>query len=187
MSHDVYIGIDNGVSGSIGVLWLMGNAANKMPDLFIPTPTFSSLNYTKKARNVTRVDVPALRRVFMAVVNHYDEPNVLVVLESPMINPGRFNATASALRAFEATMICIESVQRALEKRAGWAASLSYMTTPSRSWQKVMLPNVKGNKELKRASAQIGCSLFNKLAPAVKVHGDADGLLIAEWARRALL
>lgn len=48
----IFIGIDNGVSGSIGIIDEEGKA-----HLF-PTPTKSDLNYQKtKVKHITRIDV----------------------------------------------------------------------------------------------------------------------------------
>jgi len=52
----------------------------------------------------------------------------------------------------------------------------------------VMLPHgVKGPAELKKASADIGKRLFPGQTEAIDKHKDADGLLMAEWARRLQL
>jgi hypothetical protein len=50
---DISIGIDNGVSGSIGII-------SKDWSKYIETPMFSQQNYTKKKANITRVDWSAL-------------------------------------------------------------------------------------------------------------------------------
>ena len=160
-----YIGIDNGVSGSIGVI---NHTATKAE--FFPTPTRSCLNYTKEAKNVTRVDVEELEKLLAWY------PNPLVLLERPMVNPGRFQATASALRALEATLIVLERLE------------IPFIYVDSREWQKPMLPNgIKGADNLKRASLDVGCRLFPHLKIELQRQKDSDGLLIAEWARRERL
>ena len=51
-----------------------------------------------------------------------------------------------------------------------------------------MLPKgIEGSAELKKASKDIGCRLFPSQADLINKHKDADGLLIAEWARRESL
>ena len=59
---------------------------------------------------------------------------------------------------------------------------LPYRYIDSKEWQKELLPSGLAKLELKIASLQIGQRLF----PNVNFKGfpDADGLLIAEWARR---
>lgn len=158
----VYIGIDNGVSGTIGMINAMGTRVD-----FIHTPTFSCLSYTKKAQNITRIDTGAL----LALLEPEDAP--IVLLERPMVNPGRFKATMSALRALEATLIVLEKLK------------LPFRYVDSKEWQKELLPSgIKGAENLKRASVDVGCRLFPYFHDAIHKHKDADGLLIAEWARR---
>lgn len=87
-----------------------------------------------------------------------------------MINPGRFQASISAVRALEATLITLELL------------NIPYQYLDSREWQRDILPKgVKGADELKRASLDVGKRLFPQFAHMFK--GDADGILIAHWAR----
>lgn len=89
-----------------------------------------------------------------------------------MVNPGRFLATASALRACEATLIVIESLK------------IPYQWIDSKEWQKALLPSGLKGPQLKKASKEIGLRLF----PNIQLkHEDYDGLLIAEYARRQQL
>lgn len=158
-----YVGIDNGVSGSIGIV---NHNATQVE--FYLTPVKSCLNYQKKGKNLNRVDVDALEDLLKPY------PNALVLLERPMVNPGRFEATASALRAFEATLIVLERLD------------LPYIYVDSREWQVPMLPaGIKGADKLKGASLDVGKRLFPALRNIFKK--DADGILIAEWARRTNL
>lgn len=84
-----------------------------------------------------------------------------------MINPGRFRATVSAIRALEATLIIIEDLK------------LPYKYIDSREWQKALLPKDLEKEELKKASLQIGKRMF----PNINFDSftDADGLLIAKY------
>lgn len=138
--------------------------------MFIPTPVKKEQNYTKAKASITRVDVFALEDVLRRWID--GRVGVRVFLERPMVNPGRFKATTSALRALEATLVCLERV----------GLSLEYVD--SKQWQKTLLPSNCSGPELKTASLDIGIRLFPELAPAIKKHGDADSLLIAEWAKR---
>lgn len=166
MSHKIYIGIDNGVTGTIG--WVGENLAPGM----IETPVKSEQSYTKEKKNITRVDHPALVQWLKEVVSNLDPQDVMVVIERPMINPMRFQASVSAARSLEATLIAIESL------------GLPRMYVDSRQWQKALLPHGCKGPELKSASADIGCRLFPALEKIIGKHKDADALLIAEWARR---
>lgn len=156
----VFIGIDNGVSGSIGIIpW---NGVNPM---FHLTPINSHLNYTKTKKNISRVDHNKL----FQILSRYKHAHV--VMERPMINPGRFQASISAVRALEATLIVLELL------------NIPYQYLDSKEWQKVILPKgIKGSDELKKASLDVGKRLFPQFAD--KFKGDADGILIAEFARR---
>lgn len=158
-----YIGIDNGVTGSIGVIG--------RETLFSLTPVKNEQSYTKQKQTITRLDGPELIHQLCEYTAADDR--VLVVIERPMVNPKRFKATASALRCLEATLVVLESL------------SIPYEYIDSKEWQKVMLPKgIKGTSELKKASLDMGKRLFPDFSEEIEGHGDADGLLIAEWAKR---
>ena len=156
-----YIGLDNGVSGSIGIISPTGTS-------FFHIPTKSTLDYTKDAKNVTRIDVVKLEQLLWIPGNYF------LVMERPMVNPTRFTATKSAMRALEATLIVLEKLD------------IPYRFIDSKEWQKDMLPKkLKGTEALKKASKDVGTRLFPQFKDLFKK--DADGLLIAEWARRMRL
>jgi len=153
-----FIGIDNGVSGSIGII-------NGKGVFFFKTPVKKTLNYTKKKSYVTRIDFPAL----LELLSQFKD-NSFCLIERPMVNPGRFQATASALRAFEATLIVLEELK------------IPHEVIDSKKWQKEFFPRgLKGTRELKKASIEVGKRLFPEVEP---IHDDFDGLLIAEYCRR---
>jgi hypothetical protein len=181
MKH--YCGIDNGVSGAIAILDDEGRCVT-----YRPTPVFKSLNYTKVVGHSTRVDGEELKMLLTG----YDEMTVL--LERPMVNPMRWKASVSAVRCDEATRIILEGL------------GLKFIYCDSKEWQKVMLPKRAAIKnapkdadavtkkaiqaaktvyksDTKRLSLIVGTQLFPKLT----LKGDADALLIAEWARREKL
>lgn len=178
----IYIGIDNGVSGSIG--WVDdANRGNHVPAPtfagFCKIPVRKELNYTKTKQNITRIDHEELKHVLtnLAYFRGYSDPSgAKVIIERPMVNPMRFRATTSALRALEAVLIMVEQHR------------LPRMYADSRDWQRIMLPKgIKGPDELKKASRDIGIRLFPSLCNELEAHGDADSLLMAEWARRIRL
>lgn len=155
----VYIGIDNGVTGSIGIInWNGGNQ--------YAMPVIKQLNYTKTKQFLNRVNGDALT----TIIGENCSDNVLVAIERPMVNPGRFKATISAIRCLEATLIVIELFK------------IPYVYLDSKEWQKVMLPSGLEKGELKVASMQVGQRLFPKVD--FSEFDDADGLLIAEYCRR---
>ena len=159
----ICIGIDNGVSGSIGII-----NTDTGDYMQLPVPVKKELNYTKAKQYITRIDIKALKKIL-----HQSDSDVRIMLERPMVNPTRFKATTSALRALEATLIVIEEM------------NYSFEYIDSKTWQRAMLPHgLKGASELKKASAQIGKRLFPKIA--LKKGQDCDGILIAEYLRRSL-
>lgn len=160
-----YIGIDNGVTGSIGIV---GKELTYYE--FMKTPITFGQDYTKAKRNVSRVNVTALAEVIHTLKGY---GLCVAVLERPMKNPARFDATCSAMRALEAELTVLELYD------------VPYMFIDSKEWQKEMLPKgVVGTKELKKTSLDIGKRLF----PEIKdKHPDRDGILIAEYARRKCL
>ena len=171
----IFIGIDNGVSGSIGIIDEEGKA-----HLF-PTPTKSDLNYQKtKVKHITRIDVGTLRSLlkdFLYEPGKLHTPenklSVKAAIERPMVNPQRFEASTSALRALEATLIVLESLGIGKE----------YLD--SKAWQKKLLPyiTVADKKEypakLKKVSLEVGQRMYPELE--WDKFKDADGILIARY------
>lgn len=161
--RNYYIGIDNGVTGSIGIVSSDGVAD------YHKTPVKKVLNYTKDKAWLNRVDTEKLREILKPYADK--SRNSLVILERPMINPSRWTASVSAMRALEATLIVIEEL------------GLPYLYIDSKQWQSMLLPlNVTG-EELKPASKEVA----NRLFPKLQFKTDGDGILIAEWARRKQL
>ena len=161
MGHKVIIGVDNGVTGTIGVV------GEEIEPKICHTPVKKEQNYTKKRDNITRLDANG----FADILKQFDAKDVMVVMERPMVNPTRFKATTSALRCFEAELTLIEHF------------GFPYCYVDSKDWQRELLPKgIKGADEQKKASKDIGKRLFPQLADFK--HSDFDGLLIAEYARR---
>ena len=157
-----YVGIDNGVSGTIAVI--------KDGDVsFCKTPVVKVQDYTKRKKIISRLDAVT----FDLILSRLDASDSFIVIERPMINPTRLTATESAIRCHEAMLILIE--------RRG----LPYQFCDSREWQSKMLPKGCAGPDLKVMSKEIGNRLFPKFADVN--HPDRDALLIAEWARRSNL
>lgn len=160
-----YIGIDNGVTGSVGIVCTDAT----VDPIFIQTPIFKEQDYTKKRKRVSRINIHELKNVFEPF---YQQSNVKALIERPMINSHRFTASISAARALEATLILLEAYQIPRE------------FIDSKKWQREMLPRgIKGAANLKQASREIGARMFPQFAPFNKSE-DADGILIAEWGKR---
>lgn len=178
----VYIGIDNGVTGTIGILCEGG-----APKL-LKTPVKVCQDYSKEKKNITRVNLSELFLLLQSytIVDSIDEEplyQVHVCMERPMVNPSLWRASESAMRAFEVTWACVEMF------------NLPHSFCASTDWQKELLPKNLPKKldkngkpkgydpaVLKKASLDIG----NRLFPQFKDfnHPDRDGLLIAYWAQK---
>ena len=156
-----YIGIDNGVTGSIGFIQDGRGYYHK-------TPVRKVLNYTKKKAFLNRIDGNALK---LMLEWHCCGPQSFCFIERPFTGKF-FKAVVSAARAMEATLIVLELLQ------------IPYQFVDSKEWQRVLLPTGLEKHELKRASADVGMRLF----PTVdfKNFDDADGLLLADFCRRTV-
>ena len=151
-----YIGWDNGVSGTIGII---GEDVS-----FFSTPIKRCLNYQKEASYINRLDVEEL----YLLLGGFED--VFVLLERPMVNPKMFKSSTSALRCFEASLVVLETLR------------YPYEVIDSKVWQGFMLPNgVKGDAS-KFASLEVGNRLFPQFTS--HKHPDRDGLLMAEFGRR---
>jgi len=158
--NSIIICIDNGVSGSISI--------KKGDDIyFFITPVKKCLDYTKKKKFLNRLDIKNLDKIFNEL-NIFENKNIKVFIERPMINFTRFNASISAIRCFEALIVYLES------------KDLSYEIIDSKEWQRYIMPkNIKGNKELKICSLELG----NRYFPEFKDNKlkDRDSLLMLKY------
>ena len=164
----LYIGIDNGTSGTIGILGEHNN-------LFIETPIIKEQSYTKKKEMISRVDINRLYEVLTKAMKYEEcEPSdCMVVMERPLINPQMFKTSMNASRTLEAELCVVEML------------SMPHIYIDSRQWQRELLPQgIKGSTELKKASKDIGSRLFPLHSNLITKHKDADGILIAYWARK---
>ena len=158
----VWIGIDNGVSGSVAMISDNGSS------IYFKTPVRLCLNYTKAKQFLDRVWVEALYNM----LSHHIDPGdqALCLIERPLVNPGRWKATMSAMRAFEATLIVLELLK------------IRYEFCDSKEWQKVLLPKDLEKEELKFASLEVGKRLYPRMDWTK--WKDADGLLIAHYCKK---
>ena len=172
----IYIGIDNGNSGSIGII----NNIDK--PFLIKTPSIIMQDYTKAKNNITRLNVVEFSKVLVDHGKIYEKdekywyrmkPYLLVVMERPFKNPKYFKGSISAMRFYESQITVLESMY------------IPYVGMDSKEWQKALLPlGCKGRNQLKKASHDIGIRTFPHLKDIIEKQKDADGILIAEYARR---
>ena len=166
--NKIYVGIDNGISGTIGIISNRGSH-------FFKTPSFKEQSYTKTKQNISRIDYRKLSEIFGKIVLEAKENNeeIFVALERPLINASMFKSSISAARSLESTLILIEMFE------------MPYIYIDSKEWQRALLPKgIKGSANLKKASKEIGCRLFPKFKELITKHKDADGILIAEYLKR---
>lgn len=170
MAHKIYVGVDNGTTGTIACV-------GDCPAKIIETPIIKEQSYTKAKKIISRIDHLALKQWLIDLMGSGIAPSeVVAVIERPMINPMRFQASVSAARSLEATLCVIEDL------------GIPHLYADSRQWQGALLPKgVQGAPELKKASMDIGLRLFPDQEKVIRKHKDADAILIAEWARREQL
>ena len=159
----IYIGIDNGTSGTIGIILPDGT-----PQIY-HTPVKKEQDYTKNKKLISRLNVLSFRSLFLL----HDKDDMVFVLERPLINSRFFNTTVIAARCFESELSQIELI-----------GSRHYFID-SKEWQSALLPKGYHGAGLKKASLDIGNRLFPQLSDFR--HPDRDGILIAEYARRQQL
>ena len=176
-----YIGIDNGVTGSVCVVDEHGTCLE-----YWPTPVEKTLNYTKVKEYITRVKGEVLGKKLRPYA-----ATGTVVIERPLVNPGRWKATVSALRCDEATRIILEVL------------GFKFIYVDSKEWQDAMLPKRKAAPRAtktmtddQKAAQQAAAALFKnetknlslmvaqQLFPKITFKKDGDAALMAEWARR---
>ena len=161
----MYIGIDNGVTGTVGVIY--GDES-----WLFETPVKVEQSYTKAKNNISRIDMPKLLNSLNEIILHAKPESVMCLIERPMVNPTRFKASMSALRALESTVICLELMK------------IPFQYEDSKAWQRELLPKGSIKEQLKKDSIDIGLRLFPKHETLIRKHKDADGLLLAEYCRR---
>src|SRR5574344_1289733 len=93
----IYVGIDNGCTGTIGII---GDDICE----FHKTPSKKEQDYTKKKKNISRLDVVS----FVSLFSRFNKNDLVFVMERPMINNLRFNASVIAARCFESELSQIE-------------------------------------------------------------------------------
>lgn len=149
------LSFDNGVSGGVSVLNEQGEVL-----LHSPTPIKKELSYTKAKNWIHRLNFQDL----VEMITPYKHCKCFI--ERPMVNPGRFKATISAIRCLEATLIVLEQL------------NIPIFYLDSKEWQRKLLPSGLVKEELKTAAKQIAKRKF----PNITIH-NADSLLIAEYGR----
>lgn len=161
-----YLGFDNGTSGSMAII---GQGLGLPTEILaFKTPSVVQLNYTKTKSNITRVDGNRLRKILSETIPEGSE--VRVIIERPFVQPKLFNISMLAARAFEATLIVLESL------------GYGYEVIDSKEWQKDLLPKGVKGADLKTASLDVANRLYPGKNPVG--HPDGDGILIAHYCMK---
>lgn len=148
-------------------------------------------DYQKVTQKIARIDWMKLRDWFSGIIEKEKEkfqkefnkdPKIAVVLERPMINAERFKQSKNAARAFESTVMVIESLN----------LKESYIVIDSKKWQHWLFGKNTVNLNLKEESKKAGIkyvkslkiqsNVLKDIVSIINKHGDADGLLIARYA-----
>jgi hypothetical protein len=163
----IYIGMDNGTSGSIGIIKETGDY------YFIQMPKKTEKSYTKKDQNITRIDIIKLKKELEKYIN-FQNDQIRLYLERPFTNAQKqfIKAVISGMRALEAITIFCEQNNISLE------------ICDSKSWQKLLLPIGIKKGETKKASLDIATRKFPLYKDLYIKQKDGDGILIAEYCRR---
>lgn len=172
MRKIIYVGVDPGLTGGIGILYPEGDALA----LDIPTITFKTGGKTKKgnAKQKTDFDGPALANVLRPFAESHHDPeseyDVMIVLENV-----HAMHTDTGLTGFSLGR------SKGIIEGALWALDLPYDEVSPSQWK----PGMVGKGADKEASRLRAQRLFPRTELHLKKHhGRAEALLIAEFYRR---
>lgn len=164
-----YIGIDNGVTGTISIITHNGRIFHES------IPTKKELSYTKAKQYISRIDINKFKDLVLNFCESLNDRGVFCLIERPMVNPMRFKSSLSAVRALEATLIVLEEIK------------LPFQYIDSKEWQKYFFPKdieISDHKSKKKVDTKkTAITVAKRLFPQIPTK-DADSLLIAEYARR---
>ena len=162
LNHDCFLAFDNGVTGALATY----NSVNQKLDFHLSKDYIKKeLSYTKVEKHITRIDTPKLRGIISSAIEQSSSP--IAIIERPMVNPTRFVASCSALRALEATLVVLEEF------------SIPVVYCDSKEWQHKLL----GKNPLvdtKENSRNLGLELYPQFEKEISKQ-DADALLILHW------
>lgn len=177
---NMVIGLDNGATGTICTII----PQYKYLD-FIQTPSKVSLDYPKEICYINRVDIEKLTEFIKKSIKkaksfYKQQIKSIVVMQRPMVNPQRFKQSGHALRAFEATIITLQSL------------GIEYVIIDSKKWQHYFFGKNTLMLDLKAQSLKRGLQILQNynlkgkdkesMSNLIKKHGDADGMLICQFA-----
>lgn len=158
--HNVYIGVDNGLSGAIGILFAGSGQATRPENEHHPMVTRSATIAGKDGR---RLHYKAVRDTF----NRFSDAGAIIILEYPFRGQNS-RAVGYGMAAWECVMIAAE------------VAAIPVHHVAAKTWQKELFGGIKGTAELKKASRVYGETLWPWLKPNKGAHGgDFDAMMLA--------
>ena len=94
----VFIGIDNGVTGSIGII------TDESSEFFM-VPTFSQQSYTKAKANITRIDHEAL----FNKLSQYKDSQILCHVRTPDGKPNSIQSDCICYKSIGGSFNCVRT------------------------------------------------------------------------------
>lgn len=178
---NLVIGIDNGTTGTM-CSWILEKGLKD----FIETPSKRVLNYQKQINYIDRLDHDLFQnwiknQIKSAKSIYKSEIKVIIILERPMVNPKRFDASLMAVRTFESTLVILQQM------------NLNYIVIDSKQWQHYFFGKETTFIDLKFESLKKGLEVIDEyknldnIKQLIKKHGDADALLITKFAIEKLI
>ncbi len=166
MKNTIFVGIDPGISGAIGLISPSGEASVKdMPIIVMEKKTKTKKGNVAYKREIDKAGLVAILKTLVGY-------NVHIFLEKVGVMPGEGSVGAFS---FGKGLGIIEGIIAALE--------LPVTMVPPPTWKKVMMAGVAGrDKNASRFRCQ---EIFPKVdVKLVKHDGRAESLLLAEYGRR---
>ncbi len=178
---NLIIGIDNGTTGTM-CSWILESGLID----FIETPSKRELNYQKEINYIDRLDHNNFKdwiknQIKSAELVYKDKIKVIIILERPMVNPKRFDASLMAVRTYESTLVILQQM------------NLNYIVIDSKQWQHYFFGKETTFIDLKFESLKKGLEVVNEyenldnIKNLIEKHGDADALLITKFAIEKLI
>lgn len=169
-SSGVYVGIDNGSTGSIG--YMAGTYTSLLP--------MSKLcrRYTGNKKGTgLELDPLEFYRYISNIQKEHGKIRMLAI-EKPFTNPGQVMTMVAARGMFSAIQAILEIL------------AVPYIVVGAQEWQKKFLNGEvtatanKGEKETKLRSRILGSQRWPELADPIKHQKDADALWLALHAKQ---
>lgn len=171
-SSSVFIGIDNGSTGSIGIQEYTSKGVRQRVRFFL-TPTYMMQDYQKRAKRISQLDMPTLRKV----LRRYREDGweVHIAMERPFTGQ------------FQSATVCAARIHQQYIDMFYFMRLPTPQIIDSKQWQGKFLPKGTRKEQLKTLSMELAMKRWPKYADVMQKHKDADGMWICEWMRKEIM